>query len=155
MTDLPNQRAFHDELPHAIASAAHDDEPLALAVLDIDDFKFLNDRYGHPHGDAVITRVAEILSDRRPNDRAYRVGGDEFAEVLPHTDRDGVHALMRRLARRFEDAGIRMSIGLASLRPGTPPPTPCGPRLMRRSTRPSAAAGTRSSTTRRSARRCP
>ena len=79
MTDLPNQRAFHDELPHAIAAAARYDEPLALVMLDIDDFKFLNDRYGHPHGDAVIQRVAQILSDRRPSDRAYRVGGDEFA----------------------------------------------------------------------------
>ena len=59
MTDLPNQRAFHDELPDAISAAARYDEPLALAVLDIDDFKYLNDRYGHPHGDAVITRVAE------------------------------------------------------------------------------------------------
>ena len=118
MTDLPNQRAFHDELPHAISAAARYDEPLALVMLDIDDYKFLNDRYGHPHGDAVIQRVAQILSDRRPSDRAYRVGGDEFAAVLPHTDREGVYALTRRLGRRFEDAGVRVSIGLASLRPG-------------------------------------
>ena len=87
-------------------------------VFDIDDFKFLNDRYGHPHGDAVIKRVAQILSDRRPSDRTYRVGGDEFAAILPHTDRDGVQALTRRLARRFEDEGVKVSIGLASLRPG-------------------------------------
>ena len=87
-------------------------------MLDIDDFKYLNDRYGHPHGDAVITRVAEVLDDRRPSDRAYRIGGDEFAAVLPHTDGDGVQALMRRLARRFDDAGVKVSIGLASLRPG-------------------------------------
>lgn len=84
MTDLPNQRAFHDELPQAIASASRFDEPLALVVFDIDDFKFLNDRYGHPHGDAVIKRVAQILSDRRPSDRTYRVGGDEFAAILSH-----------------------------------------------------------------------
>ena len=118
MTDLPNQRAFHDEIPQAIASASRFDEPLALVVFDIDDFKFLNDRYGHPHGDAVIKRVAQILSDRRPSDRTYRVGGDEFAAILPHTDRDGVQALTRRLARRFGDEGVKVSIGLASLRPG-------------------------------------
>jgi diguanylate cyclase (GGDEF)-like protein len=118
MTDLPNQRAFYDELPQAIASAARFDKLLALVVFDIDDFKFLNDRFGHPHGDAVITRVAQILSDRRPSDRAYRVGGDEFAAILPHTDRGGAEALMRRLARRFDDAGVNVSIGLASLRPG-------------------------------------
>ncbi len=117
MTDLPNQRAFYDELPQAVAAAARFDKLLALVVFDIDDFKFLNDRYGHPHGDAVIKRVAQILSDRRPSDRAYRVGGDEFAAILPHTDRDGVEALMRRLARRFDDAGVKVSIGVASLRP--------------------------------------
>jgi len=87
-------------------------------VFDIDDFKFLNDRYGHPHGDAVIGRVAQILSDRRPSDRAYRVGGDEFAAILPRTDREGVQALTRRLCRRFEGTGVKVSIGLASLRPG-------------------------------------
>jgi len=118
MTDLPNQRAFYDEFPQAVAAAARFDKLLALVVFDIDDFKFLNDRYGHPHGDAVIKRVAQILSDRRPSDRAYRVGGDEFAAILPHTDRDGVEALMRRLARRFDDAGVKVSIGVASLRPG-------------------------------------
>jgi diguanylate cyclase (GGDEF)-like protein len=118
MTDLPNQRAFYDELPDAITSALRYDEPLALAVLDIDDFKYLNDRYGHPHGDAVIARVAAVLRDRRPSDRAYRVGGDEFAAILPHTDRDGVQALTRRLVRRFEDAGVKVSVGLASLRRG-------------------------------------
>jgi diguanylate cyclase (GGDEF)-like protein len=118
MTDLPNQRAFYDELPQAISSAARYDEPLALVVLDIDDFKFLNDRYGHPHGDAVIKRVAEVLNDRRPSDRAYRIGGDEFAAVLPHADRVGVQALMRRMVRRFDDGGVKVSIGLASLRPG-------------------------------------
>jgi diguanylate cyclase (GGDEF)-like protein len=117
MTDLPNQRAFYDELPQAITSAARYDMLLALVVFDIDDFKFLNDRYGHPHGDAVIKRVAQILSDRRPGDRAYRVGGDEFAAILPHTDRDGVTALLRRLAGRFDDEGVKMSIGVTSLRP--------------------------------------
>jgi diguanylate cyclase (GGDEF)-like protein len=118
MTDLPNQRAFSDELPEAISSASRHQEPLALAVFDIDDFKYLNDRYGHLHGDAVIKRVADALRDRRPSDRAYRVGGDEFAAILPHTDRDGVSALMRRLVHRFDDAGVKVSAGLASLRPG-------------------------------------
>jgi diguanylate cyclase (GGDEF)-like protein len=118
MTDLPNQRAFSDELPEAVSSADRSGEPLALALFDIDDFKYLNDRYGHPHGDAVIERVADVLRDRRANDLAYRVGGDEFAVILPRTDREGVATLMVRLARRFEDAGVKVSAGVASLQPG-------------------------------------
>ena len=55
LTDLPNQRAFHDELPQAVASAERHRVPLGLAVLDLDDFKYLNDRYGHPRGDAAAT----------------------------------------------------------------------------------------------------
>ena len=56
LTDLPNQRAFHDDLEHAVALAARHGESLALAVLDLDDFKFLNDRHGHRHGDELLLR---------------------------------------------------------------------------------------------------
>jgi diguanylate cyclase (GGDEF)-like protein len=110
MTDLPNQRAFYDELPQAIASAERYDKLLALVVFDIDDFKFQNDRYGHPHGDAVIKRVAQILSDRRPGDRAYRVGGDEFAAILPHAD--GLTA--NEVAEQLVDAVAETSVATAA-----------------------------------------
>jgi len=118
MTDLPNQRAFSDDLPEAVSSAGRSGELLALALFDIDDFKYLNDRYGHPHGDAVIERVADVLRDCRASDLAYRVGGDEFAVILPRTDREGVAALTARLARRFEDASVKVSTGVAALQPG-------------------------------------
>ena len=99
LTDLPNQRAFQDELPQAVAAAARYQDPLALVVLDVDDFKFINDRHGHPHGDAVLRRVAEVLREARPGDRPYRIGGDEFALLLAHTDSDGARTLARRLSR--------------------------------------------------------
>ncbi len=118
LTDLPNQRAFQDELPLAVAAAARYQDPLALAVLDVDDFKFVNDRHGHPHGDAVLMAVAEILREARPGDRPYRVGGDEFALLLAHTDSQGARTLARRLSRSFKDAGIEVSIGVSSLRAG-------------------------------------
>jgi diguanylate cyclase (GGDEF)-like protein len=118
LTDLPNQRAFQDELPQAVAAAARYQDPLALAVLDVDDFKFINDRYGHPHGDAVLMAVAKILREARPGDRPYRVGGDEFALLLAHTDSDGARTLARRLSRSFKEAGIEVSIGVSATRPG-------------------------------------
>ncbi len=118
LTDLPNQRAFQDEFPQAVASAARYQDPLALVVLDVDDFKFINDRHGHPHGDAVLRRVAEVLREARPGDRPYRIGGDEFALLLAHTDSDGARTLARRLSRSFYDAGIEVSIGVSAMRPG-------------------------------------
>lgn len=118
LTDLPNQRAFQDELPQAVASAARYRDSLALIVLDVDDFKFINDHHGHPHGDAVLRRVAEVLREARPGDRPYRTGGDEFALLLAHTDSAGARTLARRLSRSFADAGIEVSIGVSALRPG-------------------------------------
>jgi diguanylate cyclase (GGDEF)-like protein len=118
LTDLPNQRAFQDELPQAVASSARYQDPLALVVLDVDDFKFVNDRHGHPHGDAVLRHVAEVLREARPGDRPYRIGGDEFALLLAHTDSDGARTLARRLSRSFTDAGIEVSIGVSAIRPG-------------------------------------
>jgi diguanylate cyclase (GGDEF)-like protein len=118
LTDLPNQRAFQDELPQAVASAARYQDSLALVVLDVDDFKFINDRHGHPHGDAVLRRVAEVLREARPGDRPYRIGGDEFALLMAHTDSGGARTLARRLSRSFGDAGIEVSIGVSAIRPG-------------------------------------
>jgi len=118
LTDLPNQRAFQDELPQAVASSARYQDPLALVVLDVDDFKFINDHHGHPHGDSVLRHVAEVLREARPGDRPYRIGGDEFALLLAHTDSDGARTLARRLSRSFTEAGIEVSVGVSALRSG-------------------------------------
>ncbi|HWB21390.1 MAG TPA: EAL domain-containing protein [Gaiellaceae bacterium] len=118
LTDLPNQRAFHDEFDAAVTSALRYRGGLALAVFDIDDFKFLNDRHGHPHGDHILKRVAGVLRDGRPSDRAYRIGGDEFAVLLPQTDAEGARVLAQRLTTGMTEAGIQVSLGLSTLRPG-------------------------------------
>lgn len=118
LTDLPNQRAFHEEFPQAVATAARYETPFTVALLDVDDFKLINDSNGHPHGDAILQRVADVLRTARPGDRPYRIGGDEFALSLAHTDADGARVAARRLGDQLRDAGIKVSVGVSALRPG-------------------------------------
>ena len=76
-------------------------EPLALLLIDIDDFKALNDRHGHAVGDEVLRRVATLLNDSvRETDLPARYGGEEFAVLAPRTGREGAIALAEKLARR-------------------------------------------------------
>jgi diguanylate cyclase (GGDEF)-like protein len=118
LTDLPNQRAFQEELPDAVAAAARYGDPLALILLDVDDFKLINDRHGHPQGDTILRVLAGVLRSSRPGDRPYRIGGDEFALLLAHTDAEGAHTVARRLSRNFAEAGVEVSMGASVLRPG-------------------------------------
>ena len=118
LTDLANQRAFEDELSQAVAAAARYEHPLALALLDADDFKLVNDRHGHPHGDHVLKRIAGLLREVRPSDRPYRIGGDEFALLLAHTDAAGARRVAERLRGELAAAGIAASLGVSALRPG-------------------------------------
>ncbi len=123
LTDLPNQRAYQDEFPQAVASAVRYGDPLALALLDVDDFKQINDRHGHPHGDVILQRVATVMRAGRPGDRPYRIGGDEFAMLLAHADADGARTVARRLRRDLSEAGVEVSIGVSALRAGIAPET--------------------------------
>lgn len=118
LTDLPNQRAFQSDLEQAVALAARDNGPVALAVLDVDQFKLVNDRNGHIQGDALLKAIAAVLREGRSADRPYRIGGDEFALLLPNTDGDGACTVLRRLGRALAGAGASVSIGVATLRSG-------------------------------------
>jgi diguanylate cyclase (GGDEF)-like protein len=118
LTDLPNQRAFQDEFPDAVAAATRYGDPLALVLLDVDDFKLINDRHGHQQGDTILRVVSGVLRSSRPGDRPYRIGGDEFALLLSHTDAEGARTLARRLSRNFAEAGVEISMGASVLRPG-------------------------------------
>ena len=118
LTDLPNHRAFDEELAQTTAAAARNRAPLALALLDLDHFKLINDRYGHPQGDELLRRVAGVLRDGRSADRGYRIGGDEFALILPNTDAQGARILIQRLSRTLTEAEASASIGVAQMRPG-------------------------------------
>jgi diguanylate cyclase (GGDEF)-like protein len=118
LTDLPNHRAFEDELAQATSAAGRNQDPLALALLDLDDFKLVNDRHGHLQGDALLRRVAAVLRDGRAADRAYRIGGDEFALLMPNTDEQGAQILVKRLSRTLGEADASVSIGVATVRAG-------------------------------------
>src|SRR5205814_8145895 len=88
LTGLGNHRHFHERLQREIALAEQGGRSLTLCLVDIDDFKQINDRHGHPVGDRVLGQVAARL---RQGGESFRLGGDEFAVLLPDTDaRNGV-----------------------------------------------------------------
>jgi diguanylate cyclase (GGDEF)-like protein len=98
LTGLGNHRAFHEELDRHVAAALRYRVPLSLLLIDIDDFKSVNDTRGHANGDRVLRGFGAMLNTSlRRADRAFRVGGDEFAVLFPHTDLGGARVVARRL----------------------------------------------------------
>ena len=111
LTGLGNQRHFHERLQHALDDAELAGTPLTLCVIDLDDLKRINDTHGHPVGDRVLEEVAAAL---RRGGEAFRVGGDEFALVLPgRSEQEGLEvaeAVVRRLATIESAPGERISV---------------------------------------------
>ena len=85
LSGLGNHRSFQERLKHELLRAEADDEPFTLCMIDVDDFKRINDLYGHPVGDRVLASVGRRL---RQNGEAFRLGGDEFALLLPGVTAD-------------------------------------------------------------------
>jgi diguanylate cyclase (GGDEF)-like protein len=116
-----NHRAMRRRLDEEIARAARTGSPLSCLLIDLDDFKLVNDRYGHQAGDAVLREVVQALvGEFRAFDRVARYGGDEFVVILPNADlrsaaAAGARALERLLALPTLDQGrgISASIGVA------------------------------------------
>jgi diguanylate cyclase (GGDEF)-like protein len=122
LTGIGNRRAFDEALPTEIASARRSGAPLALMVLDIDSFKAINDASGHAEGDRTLAAVAQALREGlRASDRPFRWGGDEFAVLLPATDRDGALGLRGRVEGRLAEVAserrVELSWGAADLLP--------------------------------------
>lgn len=120
LTGLANRRLFEQRLDEEIADAIRHQRPLAVAILDLDHFKLVNDRHGHPAGDDVLKQVAHRLdSVLRKGDLLARVGGEEFGWILPEIYADGALAAAERARNSisgspFLTAGdITISIGVA------------------------------------------
>ena len=117
LTGLGNHRHFHDRLERELADSQAQDYPLSLCLVDIDEFKRINDRFGHPVGDKVLAQLATNL---RQGGEAFRLGGDEFAILLPGRDEDGARiaadAIIERISSvELPPAGsVTVSAGIAT-----------------------------------------
>ncbi len=117
LTGLGNHRHFHERLQRELLSAEEQASPLTLCFVDIDDFKKVNDRYGHPSGDRVLSQVGSRL---RQGGEAFRLGGDEFALLLVDHDEGMALAAANSIVERiatvdFDHIGsVTVSAGLAT-----------------------------------------
>lgn len=107
LTGLGNRRAFRERLETEVERARRYGRDLSLIVIDCDKFKRINDTLGHQAGDRVLERIGEmLLRNRRLEDGAFRIGGDEFALLLPETAAGGATVLAERLRRTLERAAL-------------------------------------------------
>jgi diguanylate cyclase (GGDEF)-like protein len=114
LTGLPNRRLFHESYSMNLGEAIAQRIPLALMLLDVDHFKEINDRDGHPAGDDKLRDVAAALkSALRGGDLVARYGGDEFVVIAPNTTRDDALKLAERLRAAAAACEATLSIGVA------------------------------------------
>lgn len=107
LTGLANHGRFQELLNAEIEQVRRYHHPLGLIMLDIDDFKAVNDTYGHQQGDAVLRHVAHVLRENsRDADSPARYGGEELSLILPHTDLEGAFAIAERIRVAVE--GLRV-----------------------------------------------
>ena len=113
LTELTNHRGFQEVLRSELVKGALEREPVALVTLDLDDFKAINERHGHPFGDGVLQGVgAQLRNSVRSGDTAARTGGEEFALILPGTDADTAHEIAERVRTeitRLSPAGSELT----------------------------------------------
>jgi diguanylate cyclase (GGDEF)-like protein len=120
LTGLANSRYFHEKSELVLAIARRQDLPIALAYIDLDNFKAVNDAHGHESGDEALRQVAEVLKrNSRTTDIAARLGGDEFALLLLGTSPSSVTALLDRirvsLAEAMNERGWPVTVSVGAL----------------------------------------
>jgi diguanylate cyclase (GGDEF)-like protein len=123
LTGLFNHRIFYERLGDELNRARRYDSPLSVVLIDLNNFKTVNDTKGHQFGDNLLVKSAELMrADLRQTDILCRYGGDEFGLILPETAQNDAHAMMCRLAEDFKQlgkvegapAGFGVSFGLSA-----------------------------------------
>ena len=120
LTGLLNRRGFEERLGAELARARRNGRPVALILGDLDDFKSVNDRLGHPAGDAVLLRVAEILEVAgRRGDTVARMGGEEFVFIVSDADAEEAYELAERarleIAHAFANEPVKLTISCGAV----------------------------------------
>ncbi|MBT0665329.1 sensor domain-containing diguanylate cyclase [Geobacter pelophilus] len=125
LTGLYNNRYFMQVFPHEMIRARRYSKPLSIIMIDVDNFKKLNDTYGHPKGDQVLASLGKILSSSlRASDLSFRYGGEEFAVILPETRLEGAFLVAESLREKVfkelspllgheSDRPVTISLGVA------------------------------------------
>jgi diguanylate cyclase (GGDEF)-like protein len=132
LTEAYNREFLQQQLPQSIEQAERRGEPLAVAMIDVDHFKDVNDRLGHEVGDRVLAEVAHRLRAAiRSDDLLVRYGGEEFLVLLPGSDADKAAEVAERMRSKMEDdpieidgtlVEVRISLGVAQYRPAMDSP---------------------------------
>ena len=113
LTGLVNRRAFMERFSHELARSQRHGPSPTLIILDIDHFKKINDRYGHPAGDAVLAHLAQLLrASLRNVDIVGRIGGEEFAVVLVETNVEMATPVITRLLERIREGSVTLADGM-------------------------------------------
>lgn len=108
LTDLYTRRSFLELYEEAFEACAHDQTSLSFAYIDIDNFKSINSEYGHAGGDEVLKHFGHILrTSLRSVDVSGRIGGEEFAIVLPHSEEDSINAVLTRLLENTDTLPVK------------------------------------------------
>jgi diguanylate cyclase (GGDEF)-like protein len=117
LTKLHNHRFFQDHLTREIKRVNRTREPLSMLIIDLDDFKQLNDRYGHASGDELLSRIARILNDAvRESDLLARYGGEEFVILASNTDLEGAEELAEKVRTEIAEASFILDDSLRPMR---------------------------------------